>query len=159
MSGTLFPQIFSKFIRKSKSEAQAQVLLDTPLMKDVYDLLLESEVQRRASASKNPLNKFGGKVFSQTDEDGITLEICRRMGLENGFYCEFGVGNGLECNTLVLASLQWRGFWVGGEQLAFSMHSIDKKNFSYVNEWVTSKMFMHYSSRVCIILAENRLMF
>jgi len=136
MSATFFSRVVSKF--KKKSEVETQNLLDTPLLKGVYDLLLESAVQQRASASKNPLNKFGGKVFSQTDEDGITLEICWRMGLQKGAYCEFGVGNGLECNTLVLASMQWRGFWVGGEQLAFSIQGIDKKNLSYVNERVTS---------------------
>jgi len=111
----------------------------SPLVLGVYDLLIEGVVHRRVAESKNPLNKFGRKVFSQSDEDGITLEICRRMGLQGGFYCEFGVGNGLECNTLVLASLQWKGFWVGGEKLAFSSQDISKRMFSYIQDWVTSK--------------------
>ena len=114
-------------------------LLHSPLILGIYDLLIEGVVHRRVAESKNPLNKFGRKVFSQSDEDGITLEICRRMGLNNGFYCEFGVGNGLECNTLLLASLQWKGFWVGGEQLAFSLQDINKSKFSYIKNWVTSK--------------------
>ena len=41
--------------------------------------------------------KYAMKHFSQSDEDGITLEICRRLGLggESTFF-EIGVGNGLE---------------------------------------------------------------
>lgn len=47
--------------------------------------------------SSNPLNKFGAKVFSQTDEDGITLEITRRIfGEAPQFFWEFGVGDGTE---------------------------------------------------------------
>jgi len=111
----------------------------SPLVLGVYDLLIEGIVHRRVSESRNPLNKFGRKVFSQSDEDGITLEICRRIGVQHGFYCEFGVGNGLECNTLMLASMQWKGFWVGGEQLAFSMPHISKSKYSYIQDWVTSK--------------------
>lgn len=114
-------------------------LLHSPLILGMYDLLIEGVVRQRVAESKNPLNKFGRKVFSQSDEDGITLEICRRMGLNNGSYCEFGVGNGLECNTLLLASMQWNGFWIGGEQLAFSLQGINKSRFSYIKDWVTSK--------------------
>ena len=69
--------------------------------------------------SENPLNKFGRKCFSQTDQDGITLEILRRIGcLADGVFAEFGVGNGMENNSLILAALGWRGFWVGSEDIA-----------------------------------------
>ena len=114
-------------------------LAHSPLVLGIYDLLIEGVVTRRVSESKNPLNNFGRKVFSQSDEDGITLEICRRLGLQQGSYCEFGVGNGLECNTLLLASLQWKGFWVGGERLAFTLQEVSKTKFSYIQDWVTSK--------------------
>ena len=46
------------------------------------------------------------KCFSQTDEDGITIEILRRIGcLEKGTFAEFGPGDGMENNTLILKSL------------------------------------------------------
>lgn len=84
----------------------------------------------------NPLNRFGRKVFSQADEDGITLEVLRRMALlRSGCFAEFGVGVGLENNTLVLAALGWRGFWVGGEALAFPAPS--NARFTFMKEWVT----------------------
>lgn len=85
----------------------------------------------------NPLNSFGKKCFSQTDEDGITLEILRRIdSLENGVFAEFGVGNGTENNTLILKALGWRGFWVGGEDLAFEIKQ-PKEVFSYFKDWIT----------------------
>jgi len=52
------------------------------------------------SGARNPLNRFGAKYFSQTDEDGITLEIVRRIGIRGGTFAELGVGDGLENNAL-----------------------------------------------------------
>ena len=42
------------------------------------------------------LEKFGYKVFSQNDEDGIINEIFNRIGTTNKFFVEFGVQDGLE---------------------------------------------------------------
>ena len=50
----------------------------------------------------NRLEPYGFKVYSQNDEDGILCEIFRRLGMVNGSFCEIGVENGLECNTLYL---------------------------------------------------------
>lgn len=86
---------------------------------------------------KNPLNQFGNKVFSQTDEDGITLEIIRRIGIERGVFTEFGVGNGLENNTLVLAALGWTGFWVDTTPPAINLKQVDKPRFAMMNRHVS----------------------
>jgi hypothetical protein len=100
------------------------------------DLMLLAQTKALQASHPNPLNKFGRKVFSQTDEDGITLEIIRRIGLGKGStYGEFGVGDGLENNTLVLAALGFRGFWVGGEELAFKAPATSK--FTYIKAWIT----------------------
>jgi hypothetical protein len=65
---------------------------------------------------QNPkrLEPFGYKVYSQNDEDGILHEIFRRLGLEKGTFCEIGVENGLECNSLYLLHKGWRGAWIDG---------------------------------------------
>src|SRR5437016_4741195 len=76
-----------------------------------HDFLMRAEWARSTSATKNPLNRFGAKYFSQADEDGITLEIVRRLGITVGTFAELGVGNGLENNTLILLANGWRGFW------------------------------------------------
>jgi hypothetical protein len=89
-------------------------------------------------SSKNPLNQFGKKCFSQTDEDGITLEIIRRINCqENGVYVEFGVGDGTENNTLILPALGWNGVWIGNEALAISIDKIDASRLAYMKGWIT----------------------
>jgi len=101
------------------------------------DLLLYQQTLNLQKSHPNPLNRFGKKCFSQTDEDGITLEIVRRLDITcNGVFAEFGVGNGLENNTLILACLGWRGFWVGGEKLAF--HLVPSNKFTYIEGWITA---------------------
>ena len=99
------------------------------------DLQLDFQTKQLQAAHKNPLNSFGKKCFSQTDEDGITLEIVRRLGLSSGVYAEFGVGNGLENNTLILAACGWKGFWVEGEDLVFDYSKATK--FHNIQAWIT----------------------
>ena len=102
---------------------------------ELRDLFLYEQTRISQQTHPNPLNAFGGKGFSQTDEDGITIEIIKRLKLESGTFAEFGVGNGLENNTLILAAMNWRGFWVGGEDLAFATKSSAK--FCYLKSWIT----------------------
>jgi hypothetical protein len=58
------------------------------------------------------LEPFGFKVYSQNDEDGILREIFNRLKIKQGLFCEIGVENGLECNTLFLIHQGWRGCWL-----------------------------------------------
>ena len=97
--------------------------------------MIYSQTRQLQATHPNPLNSFGKKCFSQTDEDGITMEIIRRLGLKDGVYAEFGVGNGLENNTLILAAMGWRGFWVGGESLDFDYSQATR--FRYTRDWIT----------------------
>lgn len=71
----------------------------------------------RAKAAQDPkrLESFGFKVYSQNEEDGILEEIFNRLGIVEGRFCEIGVQNGLECNTLYLIHKQWRGAWIDGD--------------------------------------------
>jgi len=109
------------------------------IMKDqlgsLRDIVLAMAVRDMQKSHRNPLNAFGQKCFSQNDEDGITLEIVRRLGLERGTFAEFGVGNGMENNTLILGALGWTGFWVGGEDLAFDASAT--KRLRFLKSWVT----------------------
>ena len=77
----------------------------------------------------NRLEQFGFKVYSQNDEDGIIEEIFRRIGISVGTFCEIGVENGLECNSLYLIHKGWRGSWLEGD--ANQMQSIQNK-FGYI---------------------------
>lgn len=100
-----------------------------------YDMDLDSIIRERQFNHPNTLARFGRKCFSQTDEDGITIEILRRLGRETGTFAEFGVGDGTENNTLVLLALGWKGFWVGGENLAFDAEKSNR--LFYQKEWVS----------------------
>jgi hypothetical protein len=109
----------------------------TDLQRSQHDFLMRAEWALAISAAKNPLNRFGAKYFSQTDEDGITLEILKRLGIKAGVFAEIGVGNGLENNTLILLAGGWRGFWIGVEDLCFD-HRINPKRLAFVKGRVTS---------------------
>ena len=69
---------------------------------------------RNAEASR--LLKYGYRVYSQADEDGILREIFRRIGEGNRRFVELGVGDGLENNTLFLLVQGWNGIWIEGSE-------------------------------------------
>jgi hypothetical protein len=115
---------------------------------ETRDLVLLDETRKVQLSHPNPLNTFGKKCYSQTDEDGITLEILRRIDcLKNGTYGEYGVGNGTENNSLVLAALGWRGFWVGGETLLPNINQGRGNKFCYVKDWITLDNIVKITSR------------
>ena len=101
------------------------------------DTQMEAYWATKRDRSLNPLVKKGEKYFSQSDEDGITLEICRRIGVTDGRALEFGVGNGLENNSLILLMSGWQVFWVGGEQLAIEVPP-SCQNLAFSRSWVTA---------------------
>lgn len=74
-----------------------QRLLDSPRMLDPRRLL-----------------KFGYRVYSQSDEDGILHEIFRRIGEGGQTFVELGSGYGTENNTRFLLMQGWRGLWLEG---------------------------------------------
>ncbi len=99
------------------------------------DSALSARWEAKASNAKNPLLRRGAKYFSQGDEDGILIEVLKRLNIKNGTFVEIGVGNGLENNTLILLMLGWRGLWLGGEEIAFSTDASTRLNFHKL--WVT----------------------
>ena len=108
----------------------------TKRQESLHDLLMSAQWARSIAAAKNPLNRFGAKYFSQADEDGITLEIIRRIGIDVGTFGELGVGNGLENNTLILLASGWRGFWIGVEDLTFD-HRLNPGRFLFFKDRIT----------------------
>ncbi len=105
-----------------------------PVMFRRFDMLVLDRWERKAERSANPLLRAGAKYYSQNDEDGIVLEIVRRLGLPPGSFVEIGVGNGLENNTLTLLMHGWRGLWIGGEELCADTTGSTRLRF--VKKWV-----------------------
>ena len=78
-----------------------------------YEYLMD---KREKYKNEKRLTKYGYKAFSQNDEDGIITEILKRINIENGFFVEFGVSDGLENNTLNLLIKGWKGLWLEGSK-------------------------------------------
>lgn len=70
------------------------------------------ELAKPRNADPKRLLRYGFKVYSQTDEDGIIQEIFRRVGSTSKTFIEFGVDTGIECNTAKLLVEGWRGLWI-----------------------------------------------
>lgn len=133
---------------KETLKGKIRRLLGVETRDQLKDLILFDHSQSLKAIHPNPLNRAGKKCFSSTDEDGITLEILRRVGrLEDGVFAEFGVGDGMENNTLILAALGWRGFWVGGQDLAITYH--DGPHFTYQKAWITADNILALT-RTCL---------
>src|SRR5437588_1011638 len=123
-------------------------ILGSETRDQLKDLILFDHSQSLKANHRNPLNRAGKKCFSATDEDGITLEILRRIGrLDDGVFAEFGVGDGTENNTLILAALGWKGFWVGGQDLAVAFRPGPR--FTYEKAWITAENILDLS-RSCL---------
>ena len=116
------------------------------------DLLVFLETESwRAAIQKPPyddprrLTRFGYKVFSQSDEDGIIAEIFRRIGIDNQVFFEFGVGDGVANNTLNLLLAGWSGYWIDGsaEYVAKIEHSfrdyIQRGQLKVANHLITKE--------------------
>ena len=87
-------------------------------------------------APKTALEACAKKIFSQSDEDGITLEIVKRIGLSAGTCIEIGSGNGLENNTLVLLATGWNAIWIDGVDLAFDPN-VNPSKLVYSKTFIT----------------------
>jgi hypothetical protein len=111
-------------------------LLD-PVTKPLMWELRRTHVPFRNRAVVNPLTAKGRRHFSQNDEDGILLEILRRLEIAaSSVFLEFGVGDGTECNTIILLAMGWRGVWLDGENLAFSLPE-GKTRLQFLRRWIT----------------------
>ena len=103
------------------------------------------ELARSRHADPLRLTRYGHKVYSQNDEDGIIAEIFNRIGVTNRSFVEFGVESGVECNSLWLLMQGWSGLWLeANEALCKKIrvsHScwIDKKSLTLCNGFVTAE--------------------
>jgi hypothetical protein len=58
------------------------------------------------------LERSGYSVASQNEEDGMLMEVFRRIGATSRTFFEFGVGNGRQNITLHALLNGWRGWWI-----------------------------------------------
>lgn len=101
----------------------------------MFNMELEKTYKERAERHPNPLTRYGQLGFSQSDEDGLIKEFMKRLEIKNGNFAEFGVGTGIENNTLVLLAMGYHGIWFGGEDLDFEVASSSRLTFKKC--WIT----------------------
>ena len=75
--------------RVEKIKERTRKFFGVRLIKSLRDLIIFQQTIELQNKHPNPLNSYGKKGFSQTDEDGITLEIIKRMGIKKGIFAEF----------------------------------------------------------------------
>lgn len=112
------------------------------LLLDEY--LINLKAQSKYSDPKK-LAPFGYKIYSQGEEDGIINEIFTRIGTKSKRFIEFGVGNGLENNTLALLLNGWNGLWIESSKSNVKRivkgfkKSIEHDFLTVINEYVTKE--------------------
>lgn len=112
-------------------------LLFEPIAKSLKEEIRKANTPYLELTGKNPLLAHGRRYFSQNDEDGILLEILRRLAItEPSSFCEFGIGHGTENNTIILLAMKWRGVWVGDEDLAFECDK-GSSRLVFLKKWIT----------------------
>jgi hypothetical protein len=77
----------------------------------------DHEIAKPRHADPERLLRYGFKIYSQNDEDGIIQEIFGRIGVTNRSFVEFGVATGFECNTVKLLIEGWQGLWIEADRL------------------------------------------
>ncbi|MEN9633956.1 MAG: hypothetical protein RL077_2360 [Verrucomicrobiota bacterium] len=89
------------------------------------------------SAGEGPLclHRFEHQVCSQNGEDGVLVEIFRRIGDGRRTFAEVGVGDGIENNTAFLHSLGWSGAWIDAAPLP----SVSPTNVRFLKAFTTSE--------------------
>ncbi|OBV29893.1 hypothetical protein BKN38_05075 [Helicobacter sp. CLO-3] len=102
-------------------------------------------LQEQRYSDPKRLEKFGYKVYSQNEEDGMIAEIFNRIGCTNKFFIEFGVQDGLECNAHFLLFQGWSGVFIEGsseycEKIKENFKiPIERSQLTLLNSFITAE--------------------
>jgi hypothetical protein len=104
---------------RSESVAQQQVAVLNQLnsslgrvSSSVHQAFITDLLSSPKFSDRRRLERYGFSAGSQNEEDGILVEIFRRIGSPNQTFFEFGVGSGLQNCTIYFLLAGWRGGWV-----------------------------------------------
>lgn len=105
--------------------------------KNLAGIYVDKIIKNSKFENKKNLLRYGYKVFSQQDEDGIIDEIFERIGQKSKKFIEIGLETGIECNTTNLLFQNWSGLWI--ESNKKSIIEIEK-NFS---KFLKNNLYLH----------------
>jgi hypothetical protein len=114
------------FTRKLRAGADAAIRSEY-LLKRIHQAQIMAAITE-TPRFKDPLRLLssGYKVFSQNQEDGMIIEVFRRIGTTSRRFIEVGIQDGLECNSAFLLMQGWTGTWIEG-----SKQSADKARVAF----------------------------
>jgi hypothetical protein len=100
------------FTRKLRAGADAAIRSEY-LLERIHQAQIMAAITE-TPRFKDPLRLLssGYKVFSQNQEDGMIAEVFRRIGTRRRRFLEFGIEDGLECNSTFLLMQGWTGAWI-----------------------------------------------
>ena len=119
---------YIRFLKLLKKKMYPEVLRH-------LDMSLLRHWSKKISNAKNILNKSSKKFYSQNDEDGILLEILKRIKKNNGSFIEIGAGN-TENNTIILLMLGWKGIWIDSQKIDVNLNLNENSRLKCLKEFI-----------------------
>lgn len=89
------------------------------------------------------LNKHWKKIYSQSGEDGILMKLFDILDIKDGWFCEFGAGDGNNIsNTKVFREKGWSGVLIEGDMERFDKMSknpeiSNNSNIHLINKYIS----------------------
>ena len=141
--------VFNKHIKYKKYNIKfLNSIVNFVLQKSFLEVLNPTKPILLDNKNNFNINKFGIKIYSQNDEDGIILYILKHIGVKTKKFVEVGVENGIECNTTnLLKNFNWSGAQIEGNKKLYNNAKIQLKkvlgkkikNLKLLNIFVTKK--------------------
>ena len=141
--------VFNKHIKYKKYNIKfLNSIVNFVLQKSFLEVLNATKPILLDNKNNFNINKFGIKIYSQNDEDGIILYILKHIGVKTKKFVEIGVENGIECNTTnLLKNFDWSGVQIEGNKKLYNDAKIQLKkvlekkikNLKLLNIFVTKK--------------------
>ena len=141
--------VFNKHIKYKKYNIKfLNSIVNFALQKSFLEVLNVTKPILLDKKNNFNINKFGIKIYSQNNEDGIILYIFKHIGIKTKKFVEIGVENGTECNTTnLLKNFNWKGIQIEGSKKLYNDAKIQLKkilkkkvnNLKLLNIFVTKK--------------------
>ncbi len=151
--------VFNKHIKYKKYNIKfLNSIVNFVLQKSFLEVLNVTKPILLNKKNNFNINKFGIKIYSQNDEDGIILYIFKHIGIKTKKFVEIGMENGTECNTTnLLKNFNWKGIQIEGSKKLYNDAKIQLKkilekkrnNLKLLNIFVTKKNINQILKKNC----------
>ena len=126
-------------LRRELALIRHQATTQTRIRQQAYRMGLTRE--RDAQGRPFP-SSHEHQTYSQNGEDGILMEILRRLGEGSKRFVEIGSGDGLENNTRLLLELGWEGLWIDGNESNCTLARKENASFAKTGKLKIKQAFV-----------------